>query len=498
MFARTLNRISSIGIGTALALSAATATAAGVQAELRSSAALIPTPAAGQAVPTAPAGGLGTAAQPWICDAARGFAPVIITEPGNPDPILALDTTNAIRLPISPTTTPATCGQVAYDGKGTAYVTQAVVDTKVTPSQSRGVLRVPVDPQTGNVTGTPTYIATTAGLDGSQPTAAALGPDGNLYVAFLKSGNIKRIVNPGIGTTQVVQSVGNTPQGHPGRALAFVGPDLFIGSADALSVIQNAISPACTGGCNAVALTDGFPGVAHTGVAYDGDGNLYFAVAGNPLLPGSSQVWRISLTSGLYQFVAQGGADRNGANASNFTFVAGKTNLLALDAAGNLLIGDDTGNATAVGAGRLWTVSAGALAGITGGSSVAGTNVQAIFSLLNEPWFVQLFNINNSVTTDFQPNFSNANLTFTATEQEVSPVTGPVTTTSGTWTLAPPDRLLAPSGNPQAHLTLTDAQGVVLFSNDIALLRVDQFTSFAIGTGSLGANFEATWTKFAP
>src|SRR4029077_5536451 len=126
--------------------------------------------------------------------------------------------------------------------------------TKVTPSPSRGVLRVPVDPQTGNLTGTPTYIATTAGLDGSQPTAAALGPDGNLYVAFLKSGNIKRIVNPGIGTTQVVQSVGNTPSGHPGRALAFVGPDLYIGSADAFSVIRNAISPACTGGCNATVL----------------------------------------------------------------------------------------------------------------------------------------------------------------------------------------------------------------------------------------------------
>jgi hypothetical protein len=496
MFAINLHRISSIAIGTALALGAAAATAAGAPAELRSSAALVPVPAAGQAVPTAPAGGLGTAAQPWICDAAQGFAPAVSTEPGNPDPILALDTTNAIHLPISPTTTPATCGQVAYDGKGTAYVTQAVVDTKVTPSVSRGVLRVPVDPQTGAITGPGTYIATTAGLDGNQPTGAALGPDGNLYVAFLKNGNIKRIVNPGIGTTQVVQSVGNTPQGHPGRALAFVGPDLFIGSVDAFSVILNAISPACTGGCNAVALTDGFAGVPHTGMAYDGAEHLYFAIAGNPLLPGSSQVWRLSLTSGqgLYQFVAQGGADRNGANASNFAFVAGKTNLLALDASGNLMIGDDTSNATAVGAGRLWTVSATALAGITGGSSVAGTNLQAIFNVLRGPWIVDLITP-SGVSTSFVPTF-NADGTFTATLTPLSP-SGPVTTDAGTWQLTPPD-VLQPFSNAQGHLTFTDSQGVVLFSNDILLERVDMFASETMGTGSLGAPVAATWLKFAP
>jgi hypothetical protein len=490
-----LKQISIIATGATFALTGVAAWAAGVPAELRSSAAIL-TPAAGQAVPTAPAGGLGTAAQPWICDAAQGLAPLVSAEPGNADPILALDTTNAIHLPISPTTTPATCGQVAYDGKGTAYVTQGVVDTKVTPSQSRGVLRVPVDPQTGALTGTPAYIATTAGLDGNQPTAAALGPDGNLYVAFLKNGNIKRIVNPGIGTTQVVQSVGNTPNGHPARALAFVGPDLFVGSVDAISMISNAISPACTGGCNAVALTDGFAGVAHTGVAYDGGDNLYFAVAGNPQLPGSSQVWRISLTSGLYQLVAEGGADRNGANTSNFSFVAGKTNLLALDAFGNLLIGDDTSNATAVGAGRLWTVSAAALAGLTGGNSIAGTNIQAIFNLLRGPWFVSLTNPVGNVTTAFVPTFDNTNLTFSATLTPTAPA-GPVTTDAGTWSLTPPDRLQVFS-NPQAHLTLTDAQGVVLFSNDIILENVDRFASETSGTGTLGAPVGATWIKFAP
>jgi hypothetical protein len=52
--------------------------------------------------------------------------------------------------------------------------------------------------------------------------------------------------------------------------------------------------------------------------------------------------------------------------------------------------------------------------------------------------------------------------------------------------------VVQPFGNAQAHLTLTDSQGVVLFSNDILLLRVDTFTSETTGTGSLGAQFQAT------
>jgi hypothetical protein len=90
-----------------------------------------------------------------------------------------------------------------------------VVDTKDTPSTARGVLRSALDPSTGALAGPSTYIATAAGLDSNQPTAAAIGPDGSLYVGFLKNGNVKRILNPDLGSTQVVQSVGNMPQGHP-------------------------------------------------------------------------------------------------------------------------------------------------------------------------------------------------------------------------------------------------------------------------------------------
>ncbi len=438
----------------------------GVQAELRSSAALLPAPPSGMTTPTAPAGGLIIGGQPWVADAAQGFTPVLAAEVGVTEPLLAVST-GGLHLPISPTTVPATCGQIAYDGKGNAYITQGVVDTKVTPSTSRGILRVALNPQTGAWVGPAAYIATTAGLDGDQPTGAAVGPDGNLYVVFLKSGNIKRVLNPAVGTTQVVQSVGSTPNGHFGRALAFLGSDLYVGSIDAFSVIHNATSASCTGGCNATVIADGFPGVPHVALASDGVGAVYFAVSGY------NQVWRYTPSNALFAFVAQGGTDRNGNNASNFSFVPGKCNLLTLDPSGNMWIGDDTSNGTNVGAGRLWTVSTPALSSITGGNFTAGTDLQAILNTLHGPWESLIGN--NIFTATF-----NADGTFTSTL--LSPA-GVITTDAGTWTLTPPI-VLSSFGNPQGQLTLTDSQGIVLLTGNTLLLTVDQLAMLN-ATGSV-------------
>jgi hypothetical protein len=477
----------------AAGVGAPVAQAAGVQAELRSAAAILPPVIPGAVAPTAPAGGVAIGAQPWTCDARQGFAPVVSVESGVVDPLLAIGTTGALKLPISPTTVPATCGQSALQSNGVVYITQAVVDTQNTPSTARGVLRTALDPATGALIGPSTYIATTAGLDGNQPTAVALGPDGSLYVGFLKSGNVKRILNPGTGSTQVVQSVGNTPQGHPARAFAFVGTSLFIASVDSLSVISNATSASCTGGCNATAISDGFSGVVHTGIAFDGNDGLYFAVAGDPQLPGSSQVWRLSASTGLYTLVAEGGADRNGANASNFSFNAGKTNLLMLDAGGNLWIGDDASDAAAAGAGRIWTVPSASLAALTGGNSTAGTNLQAIFNVLRGPWFMG-FEGTAGGSLMFTPTF-NADGTFTATITSTA-VPG-ITTETGTWTLTPPNRVQS-IGNAQGHLALTDSQGVVLFSADFFMLNLDQLVAVQPWTTSLGIPISGVLTKQTP
>lgn len=458
--------------------------AAGLQAELRSSSALIPVGTPGAVALTAPAGAVVAGAQAWACDAAQGFRPIAPVD-NTADPILAIGTTSGIKLPISAATIPATCGQMAMAGGSTVYITQAVVDTTVTPSSSRGVLRTSIDPATGAMVGPSAYIATTAGLDGSQPTAAAVGPDGNLYVGFLKSGDIKKIVNPTAGTTQVVQKIGSTPSGHPARAFTFVGNDLYIASIDAFSVIKNATSNSCTGGCNATVISDGFSGAVHTGITSDGPGNVYFAVAGT--FSGGSQVWRYAPSSQLFTFVSLGGADRNGANAASFSFVSAKTNLLDLDANGNLWIGDDASNASVTGAGRLWTIPAAALATLPAGSSIGGTNLQTIFNALNGPWFMGFDTLGFTVTF-----FSDG--TFTAT---IAPNAGAATTDAGRWTLTPPNNVMS-VGNAQGHLALTNTQGVVLFSADFLMINVDTLQAEQPWVSNLGTPISGTLLKQTP
>jgi hypothetical protein len=177
---------------------------------------------------------------------------------------------------------------------------------------------------------------------------------------------------------------------------------------------------------------------------------------------GYNQVWRYTPSTGLYAFIAQSGVDRNGNNGSNFSFVSSKCNLLAFDQGGSMWLGDDTSNASAIGAGRLWTISSAALSSITGGTFTAGTDLQAILNTLHGPWITMLAN------TIFIPTF-NADGTFTATIQNG----GVITTDAGTWTLTPPV-VLSEFANPQGHLSLIDAQGNVLLAGDVLLTNPDQ------------------------
>jgi ligand-binding sensor domain-containing protein len=185
--------------------------------------------------------------------------------------------------------------------------------------------------------------APTFGLSGDQPTALALGPDGKLYVGFLKNGNIKRITNPSqINPTpqnQSVESVGGTPNGRSMRAMAFLGADLYVATDQGLGVIHNVT--ACfnnSGGCgNAVPVTDGLAGSAHVGLTTDGAGKVYFSTNGSVFryTPADQRVVTVS---------------------SGFLFAAGHTNMLTLDGFGNLWVGDDPSEVNF--SGRLWRIPA--------------------------------------------------------------------------------------------------------------------------------------------
>jgi hypothetical protein len=460
-----------------------TAFAAGpVQAELRSAASILPSPLpAGMFVPSAPAGGLVIGSTTWACDAAQGLAPVVAVDPSSADPLLAVSNTG-IHLPTAAGFGSATCGQLVYDGNGNVYITQGVLANN-TPSNVQGILRVGVNPATGLPSGAPVVIAANSGLGGNQPTAIAVGPDGNLYFGNLKNGDIKRILNPSVGTTQTVQSVGKSPNGRPVFSLAFVGVDLYVASSESLSIIVGATNlPVCQGGCNGVVLNDGFSGVAHIGLTGNAVDTLYFSVAGS-----ANQVWKYGVLNKTFTIVAFNGLDRTGASAGNFSFVGSKSNMLNLDPAGNLWIGDDTSNGTAVGAGRVWTIPSVVLATVSGGATSADP---AIISDFRGPWFIE-------VGTYFFSATFNADNTFTSSIQAPD---GTITTDAGTYALTGP---VNPSflANPQAHLRMTDSQGTVLIDGDMLLLNRDQIAM--MGSTNSFANLRfiggpIVWLKQTP
>lgn len=315
------------------------------------------------AAPNTPGGGVVVGHFLYVTDAVWGLRHYEPANPANPDPIntgtLIFDSAND-QMSMGGT---SLCfffchaGQVAFDGNQTVYIT-AYDQPKGQPGtvDFPGVWRASIDPVQGFIT-PGALLVPKFGLAGNLPTSIALGPDGNLYVGFLKNGNVVRILNPTLdpsSTSQIVQSVGTSPNGRSIRSLAFVGADLYLASTGGLSVIRNAISPACLGGCNGVVVNDGFNGVNHVGIASDGINRLYMAIDGHG-------VWRYSIANGAMQLVSTGGTDANTGAVHPYAFVGGNSNMVMLDRLGNLWIGDDASDGAANFSGRIWYLSAAAL-----------------------------------------------------------------------------------------------------------------------------------------
>ena len=317
-------------------------------------------PAGNNFAPHTPAGMVIIGANVWVGDEAQGLRHYIPVDPNNVDPIntgqMMFDTNTEWSMGGGTACIPwCSVGQVAQDGSTRAYVA-SYDHAKGQPGQvgGPGVWMVQFQSAFGNFSPFAglSPVAAGLGLSGDQPTAVALGPDGKLYVGFLKNGNIKRVTNPSVlnpsSQNQTVESVGGTPNGRPMRAMAFVEADLYVATDQGLAVVRNA--GAClgnAGGCgNAVPVQDGFIGATHVGLASDGVSKLYFSVNG----------------AGVFRYTP---VDRRVAPVSSgFAFVGGHTNTLTLDGFGNLWIGDDTTDGTLNFTGRLWRVSAASLASI--------------------------------------------------------------------------------------------------------------------------------------
>src|SRR5262249_44144201 len=121
---RSLSRLSLLAAASALAFASAAQAQAPLKAELRSAAALLPSPPPdGVFAPTAPAGGVVIGSQAWVCDAAQGFAPLVAVDQTT-DPVLGV-ANDGVHLPLLGSGAAAGCGQVVYGGAN-AYVTQGV------------------------------------------------------------------------------------------------------------------------------------------------------------------------------------------------------------------------------------------------------------------------------------------------------------------------------------------------------------------------------------
>jgi hypothetical protein len=313
-------------------------------------------PAGSAFAPHTPAGTVIIGSNLWVGDEAQGLRHYIPVDPNNIDPMntgqLMFDINTSWSIGGGSCFIWCSVGQAAQDGTSRAYL--AVYDhAKGQPGNpgGPGVWMVQFQPVFGQFSPFAglSPLAPGSGLAGDQPTAVALGPDGKLYVGFLKNGNIKRITNPSVenptSQSQIVESVGGSPNGRSMRAMAFLGADLYLATDQGLAVVRNAA--ACinnSGGCgNAVPVQDGLSGVAHVALATDGAGRVYFSANGT--------VHRYTPADGRVVTVATG-----------FLFAAGHTNMLTLDGFGNLWVGDDPSDVNF--SGRLWRIPASRVASI--------------------------------------------------------------------------------------------------------------------------------------
>jgi hypothetical protein len=190
-------------------------------------------------------------------------------------------------------------------------------------------------------------------LGGRRPSAVALGPDGNLYVGFLTSGDIVRLPlanlsQPPSCQVSPVATIGGSIKGGRVSGLAFVGGDLYIAGKDGLTRIANASS--CSGGCTSQVVPGSTPNASHFGIWADGVDTVYYLRAAN--------VMRYMVSSGLHEIFANSGSLPDG-TVTSFAFVEGKSNLLTQDMYGNLWVGDDTSGGVGNASGRVWFIAAG-------------------------------------------------------------------------------------------------------------------------------------------
>jgi sugar lactone lactonase YvrE len=296
---------------------------------------------------TGPAGIIQLGNDLWVSDHILGFCRL---DPGAAPGTLVINTGTC--SPAAPA-----AGQPSFD---------AVNNFVYLPDNDLGVVRLTFNPLARTV-GTPVTIAAGLLTVADLPIGSALGPDGNLYVSYIRNGTIERITNPtGAAGTQTKTTIGTESAGAGGGVLqlAFVGTDLYLTGSSSTEVIANA--PAC--GANActgtpVAAAVGIP----TALVYDGSTFLYISRA--------SSVFRYNPATQVAELYVNGGTIPPATTVPFQNVSALGLNTGAI----NLYVADDPTAGAQVLQGRLWQVATNQLPGPT----FTGTVVGALKSIGN-------------------------------------------------------------------------------------------------------------------
>ncbi|MBI4322621.1 MAG: hypothetical protein HY675_29370 [Chloroflexi bacterium] len=259
----------------------------------------------------------------WVAEHDRGFCRLDVTAAGT----FAVNRATCNLAAVSP-------GQPAFDSLNN------LVYLPDHSGNSQGVWRLQFDPITETVGGA-VLLAPRARLGQMRPKAVALGPDGNLYVGFSQSGDIKRITTPGQGSW-VVQVVGRASTGKKVAGMAFVGADLYLVEDRGITRI-----PQATVAKGAKPQLTGIVAPSPDTIVSDRNDVLYI---GNST-PTGSVVVQYVVSSGAQAVLASAGTLATGA-ATAFVNIES----LALDASGGLYVGDDPSGVSAPLQAVVWKV----------------------------------------------------------------------------------------------------------------------------------------------
>jgi len=134
-------------------------------------------------------------------------------------------------------------GQPSFGNTTNATTGLTTVNVYVPDSSttSAGVFRLTFDPVAEIVNG-PVNL----GQGGNQPSASIIGPDGSLYMSFLKNGTITKITTPAT-TPSAATRVGQSSNGGGVRSMTFIGNDLYLAETQSVTLLLRA-SPSLTRG----------------------------------------------------------------------------------------------------------------------------------------------------------------------------------------------------------------------------------------------------------